>query len=314
MKLLLILVFILTLPFAVLAKDKTTTGFNNKEKVITHTLKSISLGFDQMYYAFEGTRPADGNIYAFDDVSLDMQLLTLKYTASPFLSFSVIGTRINNYAETYFSGVLYSDRAEGMGDTLVKVTKTFLLPDHSLLIFDGGVSLPTGSINKKNANAPQFNYPYNMQLGSGTFDPLLTLMYLKHFKTKHQLGLLGLSKIRTGTNSNSYRLGNEYQGSLWYSYLWTSYLTPMAKLSFKNTQGLSGVDPLIGRNIYMEFYHNSRDYWDFTLSLNSSIKLTKYFKLQGMLALPVWQGFNNIDNVEVEAKWYGSLGLVYNGN
>lgn len=76
--------------------------------------------------------------------------------------------------------------SEGMADTML-MTKYRLYADDPLiptsqvsLFF--GLSLPTGSIDEKNSNHPldarrDELLPYGMQLGSGTFDPVLGLLY-----------------------------------------------------------------------------------------------------------------------------------------
>jgi hypothetical protein len=266
---------------------------------------------DYMYFSFQGVRPANGNIYDFEDVQLDLQMFTLKYAASPLVSYSAVATYQTNYAETYFLGDLYEDRTHGISDTLIKRTQVFVLPAQQLFILDVGLYLPTGSINERNQNNTAFNYPYNMQLGSGTFDPMVTTIYMKSFGAKHQLGALGLARLRTGEiNRNGYRLGNDWTAGLWYSYLLNSYLTPSLKLNYRSIEGLSGVDPLITRNIFMEFYHNTRSVWDLTPTLAAKIPITKNITAQALLALPVWQRFSNIDDVEVETNWYGQLGIA----
>lgn len=266
---------------------------------------------DYYYFTFQGTRPANGNIYDFEDVQLDLQSFTLKYAPSPLVSYSLVATHQTNYAETYFAGILYRDRTQGLSDTLLKRTEVFVLPKQQIFILDLGLYLPTGSINEKNQNNTAFNYPYNMQLGSGTVDPMLSVIYLKTLKAKHQLGGLGLARLRTGeTNRNGYHLGNDWTAAVWYSYLLNSYLTPSLKLNYRSIEGLNGVDPLIGRNIFMEFYHNTRSVWDITPTLTAKIPVSKTVSVQALLALPVWQRFSNIDDVEVETQWYGQLGVV----
>ena len=273
--------------------------------------KNWSVGVDQLSYRFTGVRPADGDIYSFDDVSLDMQMLTYKLDLSAFTSIKLVGSYITNYAETYFMGSLYKDRAKGWGDTLLTLSHTHIFNPSTLALIDVGLSTPTGSVNKKNANNTSLNYPYNMQLGSGTWDPTLSALVLKTLWSKHQLGALALAKVRTGRNENGYRLGHEQMYSLWYSYIFSSYLVAMAKWSLKNTEAIQGEDETFGRNMFTEFYHHNRKYWDFTLSLTSSVPLSASTSLQLLVAAPLWQGFDNIDNVEVDMKWYGQVGLRY---
>jgi hypothetical protein len=76
--------------------------------------------------------------------------------------------------------------AEGMADTML-MTKYRLYTDDPLIptsqfSFFLGLSIPTGSINEKNSNHPvairkDELLPYGMQLGTGTFDPIIGLLY-----------------------------------------------------------------------------------------------------------------------------------------
>lgn len=270
---------------------------------------------EYMYFSFEGTKAANGNIYDFEDVNLDLQMFTLKYSPTPFVSYSAVATYQTNYAETYFAGLLYEDRTHGISDTLIKRTEVFILPRQQMVILDLGLYLPTGSIDEVNQNNTAYNYPYNMQLGSGTFDPLVTAIYLKNLGPAHQVGALGLARLRTGeTNKNGYHLGNDWTAGLWYSYTKrfanSIAITPSLKLNYRSIEGLSGVDPRITRNIFMEFYHNTRSVWDVTPTLASTIPISKHVSLQALVALPLWQKFSNIDDVEVETNWYGQVGLT----
>lgn len=53
---------------------------------------------------------------------------------------------------------------------LIDVIHPLYLGSSFMLFGDLGMSVPTGSITKKNASNPALNYAYNMQLGSGTWD------------------------------------------------------------------------------------------------------------------------------------------------
>lgn len=283
---------------------------------------SWSPALDYTYFSFEGTRPANGDLYEFEDVTLNLQTFALKFTpaSSPLVSYSLMATHQEIYAETRFltpQGVKYlsKDLTNGLADTLIKRTQTFILSQQQLLIFEAGVFLPTGSINERSKfpGAEQFNYPYNMQLGSGTFDPMLSLIYLKSFQAIHQFGGLGLARLRTGeTNRNGYHLGNDWTASLWYALLINPYVTPSLKLNYRSIEGLQGGDPLIPNSTgAMNFYFNTRSVWDVTPSLTAKLPLSSRLNLNAMVSVPVYQRFSNIDDVELEARWYAQVGLSY---
>jgi hypothetical protein len=304
---------------SVFAAEKTQSGSSpsissdsKKSKLFPGSWSST---LDYMYFSFQGTQAARGNIYDFEKVQLDLQLFTLKYSPSPLVNYSLVATYQTNYAETYFepntNPTLYKDRTQGISDTLIKRTQMFILPAQQILILEAGLYLPTGSFNERSPYIAGFNYPYNMQLGSGTFDPALTAIYLKTLASKHQFGALGLARIRTGeTNKNGYHLGNDWTSGIWYSYLLNSYLTPSLKVNYRSIEGLSGVDPRITRSKYMEFYHNTRSVWDITPTLAAKYPVNKHVALQAMVAVPVWQKFSNIDDVKVKTNWYGQLGIT----
>jgi len=291
-------------------------SFGEPESDMVEKPSPWSMAVDYFHYEFKGRKPADTklngvDIYSFEAVSLDLTLLTLKYTMSPLTSFSLIASHVNNYAETNFSGTLYKDRAQGTGDTIFKGTRLFLLSAKDLLILEVGISLPTGSIDRKNASNQIYNYPYNMQLGTGTYDPIFSSVYI-HTIEKHQLGSYGLIKIRPGRNTNGYRFGNEYHLGGFYSYNYSPFFIPSLKVNYKYLQRIEGQDNTFGRSIYTEFYHNKRDFWDVTLGLTSNYAVHSKLNLKADFGLPVWQGSKNIDNVQVDLKWYLQLGAALN--
>jgi len=120
----------------------------------------------------------------------------------------------------------YTMKSAGMGDTMLMgkyrlYSDDALVPTNQLSLFMG-LSLPTGSINEKNANHPLDvrkgeQLPYGMQLGSGTLDPSLGLLY----QGSSSPLWWGANLIYTGRwhkNSRDYRLGNTYRYDLYAMY------------------------------------------------------------------------------------------------
>jgi len=120
----------------------------------------------------------------------------------------------------------YTMRSEGMADSML-MTKYRLYADDPLIPTNqvsllGGISLPTGSINEKNSTHPlrmrkDELLPYSMQLGSGTFDPKLGILY----QGSSSPMWWGANLIYTGRwyeNSRDYRLGDEYRLDLYTMY------------------------------------------------------------------------------------------------
>ena len=262
--------------------------------------------FDSLYYDFQGRHDADSGLYGFEGLSYSTQTMQLTYLATPTLNFAVQARQIRSYAETKFGAIDSKDVTQGMSDTKLKATKTFF-NGFDLIIADLSLSLPTGSVSEKNVNAPAYNYPYNMQLGSGTYDLEPSLMYLVTRK-QHQFGALGMAILRSGRNDFDYRRGNEYISRVWYTFLATPYLMPGMWLNFRHVQRMNGQDSTYGRRVDMAFYHSPRNFWELTPNINSQISITKNLKLKAMVGRPIWQESNNVENLQVYTRWFAQVG------
>ena len=304
------IVLILFFLCVVTAHAQKTDGANvaEKKKLNFFSKDKWSASVASMHYSFSGEQAARGDIYSFEDVTTDIQMVNLNYQYSPTLTFSVVTQYVNIYAETFFGPTLYFDRTQGLGDTLVKATKTNFI-NKFFLVTDLALSLPTGSISEKNKNAPQFNYPYNMQLGSGTYDFILTQTAIRSLNLKHQLGGFAQGRVRTGMNDEGYRRGNEVAARIWYSYLFNKYITPGVWANYYLQQGIIGEDRTFGRNIFVEFYHNSRQFWDITPHVHLNYEINKNFKIRGMVGVPIWQISQNIDDVQLFTRWFTQIGI-----
>jgi len=111
----------------------------------------------------------------------------------------------------------YAMESSGIADTML-MAKYRLYADDPLiplsqvsLLF--GLSIPTGSINEKNREHPLAmrqgeQLPYSMQLGSGTFDPTIGVLY-QGSSSPWWWGVNGSYTARLYDNDRDYRPGNE---------------------------------------------------------------------------------------------------------
>ena len=79
-----------------------------------------------------------------------------------------------------------------------------------------GVSFPTGDIDKRGDTPAGENQklPYPMQLGSGTYDPILAVTWVRKY-SDWSIGLQSDCVLRFGENDEDYRLGNQYGVTAW---------------------------------------------------------------------------------------------------
>ncbi len=132
----------------------------------------------------------------------------------------------------------YTMKSHGISDTML-MTKYLLYADDPLVPTNqfsllSGASLPTGSINERNSTHPLAVrrtelLPYSMQLGSGTVDPTIGLLY-QGSRSPWWWGLDGTYTGRWYDNSRNYRLGDQYKvdaylvNQISYNFTWQAQL------------------------------------------------------------------------------------------
>ena len=143
--------------------------------------------------------------------------------------------------------------SEGLGDikfgTIFKAYNSDNY-NHNVLI-DAVLSAPTGSITKEDYNLTPMNtkvktrLAYGMQLGSGTWDALLGLVY---WGKQNQWGW-GAQYLATipleSENSEGWRFGDKHEGTAWVSYEWQPDLVTSVRLRGETQDKIHGIDPKI---------------------------------------------------------------------
>lgn len=144
-------------------------------------------------------------------------------------------------------------RSEGIGDvkfgTILKAY-TSEGNKHNVLL-DIVLSAPTGSIKEEDYQLTPMNtrvkarLAYGMQLGSGTWDSLLGLVY---WGKDDQWGW-GAQYLATlpleDENSQGWRYGDKHEGTAWLSYEWTPDLVTSVRLRGETQGEIRGIDPKI---------------------------------------------------------------------
>lgn len=106
-----------------------------------------------------------------------------------------------------------------------------------------GISAPTGSITEKGFVPGPGNtqLPYPMQMGSGTWDLLPGLTYLGE-AGQWSWGAQFLANIRLDSNSQGYRLGNEYSLTTWGAYRWSDWISTSLRVVGTTWDDIHGND------------------------------------------------------------------------
>jgi len=169
--------------------------------------------------------PASGKYMAVQK-NMDMNMLNLAmgYSFSDDFFAGIMPMYKDNRMDMAFNSVMttmtkrsaYTMKSSGIADTML-MTKYRVYSDDPLIptieasLFIGA-SLPSGSINQRNSTHPLAVrrtelLPYSMQLGSGTVDPMLGLLY-QGSSSPWWWGLDGIYTGRWYDNSRNYRLGD----------------------------------------------------------------------------------------------------------
>lgn len=295
--------------FSLYAQSSSTSTLTRKIKPPKAYKKpaGVKVNLDHFFFDFQGHRAEKNNIYNFEKVTTEIFMATLTYSLDPLTNIAVSVNQRRYFANTVFYGILFKDETRGTGDTEVRLNRSYL-NSWGIVVPEIGISLPTADISRKNENAPDFNYPYNMQLGTGTYDPFASLTYIKPIGA-HQIGTFGRARVRIGKNENEYRKGNDYNIRAWYSYMINPYITPGVWFNAEERKAIRGADKTFGRIATTEYYHHDRRFFDATSYVNLQYPIVPTLKIKGMVALPLWQKQFNYDDLELHADWFTQVGI-----
>ena len=187
--------------------------------------------------------PAAGKFMAVQkNMNMSMLNLAMGYSFSDNFFAGIMPMYKDNRMDMAFNSVMttmtgqsgYTMKSSGMADTMLMAKYRIysddpLIPTSEASLFVGA-SLPTGSINQRNSTHPlavrqSELLPYGMQLGSGTVDPMLGLLY-QGSSSPWWWGLDGVYTGRWYDNSRNYRLGDGVKVDTYlmhqisYNFLW----------------------------------------------------------------------------------------------
>jgi hypothetical protein len=204
----------------------------------------------------------------------------------------------------------FETRSAGWGDLTLMSLYTLSGGAHGSrrLLFNGGLSVPTGSIDAGHSGG---RHEYMMQLGSGTVDLMPGLTYLGEDKNWSWGGQL-IGTIRLGTNDNNYRLGNRVKLNAWSSYRLSDAVAPSIRLEAQHWGQISGrdvtLDPLVDPTFDPRNYGGERI--DLLLGVNLYAPKGRYkgMRLTVEGGIPVYQ---SLDGPQLETDWMLGFSLSY---
>lgn len=140
--------------------------------------------------------------------------------------------------------IRFTTNADGIGDLqLAGLYSLYRTPMHQV-VFYGGLSVPTGSINVRDdtPTASNSKLGYTMQLGSGTVDLLPAVTYMGKCEKFHW-GAQAAGTLRLGRNYIGYRWGDRYRLTAWSGYQLYDGLIASLRMDWQSWGNIHGEDP-----------------------------------------------------------------------
>jgi len=211
----------------------------------THDVDTSSVGYHR-------GKQYDDIMMIPTDMTMDMHMVMAMYGITDRLTIMGMATYIENKMNMLMDmggmmPVTHEDpmRTSGLGDTEIRA----IYKINKYLVGSLGLSLPTGGIDKDfvTMNRPPYRQPYDMQLGSGTYDlkPSLTYSALSD-DAKWNWGAQAMYTWHTAKNENDWKYGDSIKVTGWLQRAFgpaTSWL----RLAYSDTGRIRGHDTEIDK-------------------------------------------------------------------
>ena len=179
------------------------------------------------------------------EMNMDMHMFGAMYAQTDNWTWMFMANYLDNEMEMKSTGMMAMTstmRTKGWGDLSLSGLFEINSWDEEVLLGSIGIGIPTGSIDEKNGST---NQPYGMQLGSDTLDIRPGLTYLGQSET-YSWGAQVSAVLRTGTNDNSYSLGDNWAATGWLSRKFSNSLSASIRFTGERLGTIDGIDPNVG--------------------------------------------------------------------
>ncbi|EAZ89068.1 hypothetical protein [Crocosphaera chwakensis] len=207
----------------------------------------------------------------------------------------------------------FNTDSEGIGDIKVTGLYQVLNENRQRIHFNAGVSFPTGSIEARDRTpaGPDQLLPYPMQLGSGTLDLHPGITYLGQ-TDEWSWGSQIIGTLRLGTNSNSYKFGDEIMLTAWGARKWSDWASTSLRIKGKNWGNISGKDTRLNPNIVPTADPTRRGGTQIDIGFGLNLFVPEGDLRSGRLAiefeLPIYRA---LQGPQLETDWQLTAGLQF---
>lgn len=272
----------------------------------------------------------DGDIQSSDEISNEsvfqnymvspqimqkgMHMIGMMYAPLDHLTIMLMGSySLNTMDLITRTGVNFTTESAGIGDVSLSGLVKFLDNDKHTMHTNLGISMPTGNINQRD-DTPMMNdskLAYPMQLGSGTWDPVLGITY-RGSSGLFAWGGQSLYKLRLGKNSENYRLGDQFELIGWGSVMASESISISTSLSYIDVQKIEGSDQDLNPMMMPLFdvVNSGRSQINAGIGANFYVLngVFKSLRISAEVKLPVHQKVNGI---QMKSRWMNTIGIQY---
>jgi len=211
------------------------------------TMKENKMGTNNI----SNTEIHNNYMVAPNEMEMKMQMLGFMYAPSDNITLMLmqnfIKKNMSSTAKMMMGGMDmmedFSTKSSGLGDMKLSALINLFNNHKTSLHINSSINIPVGEITAKD-DTPMMNdakLPYVMQLGSGTLDITLGTTYKENYANT-SWGTQFLSIIRTGKNTENYRLGNIYQLNIWGAYNFKEYISFSGRILGVFQNKITGLD------------------------------------------------------------------------
>lgn len=178
------------------------------------------------------------------EMQMNMHMLGVMFAPTARLTLMAMFNYLsNNMTLRTRMGMDFSTASQGLSDTRISALYGLFNRNRQSLHLNLGVSIPTGSIEERDATPMESDaqLPYPMQTGSGTWDVLPGLTYLGQAE-RLSWGAQAMGTLRLGENSRGYTLGNQLLATGWLAYRWSKWWSTSLRLEGTTVEKISGRD------------------------------------------------------------------------
>lgn len=247
-----------------------------------------------------------------ESMTMDMHMLGAMYAPTDWLTvMAMLNYHVREMDHITYAGGMgtnilggFTTKSEGLGDSsltgLFRLHETETTRLHAV----AGVSIPTGSNTETDTiltpmgGAPTPRLPYPMQLGSGTWDPVVGLTW-NWLGERTSAGAQWRSTFRIDDNDEGYRLGDEHLVTGWVAWRLAQPFSLSLRLEGYSRGNIDGIDPVIMAPVQTaDPDRQAADRVSGGVGLNWS--LPAGHRLAAELMTPLYQ---DLDGPQLETDW-----------